>query len=162
MTYDEIIKLGWKPRHAKSDDSLQTFFYDIRPDARFIMAVLMKPEEDELQSVSIKFADEKVKVNEWENSDPVFHGYLKTKADLHAIMRFSDIIEYENKRSATVRVISHSQISELRQMFLDETTIEKIGRVDETAALIVSYRGGRYDYEGFQKTKSIPYKEDQA
>jgi hypothetical protein len=64
-------------------------------------------------------------------------------------------LKIEMMSSVTVRTLSKYQICELSKLILQGSTIEHIGRVDETAALIVEYRGGLY-YDGVCTTISIP------
>lgn len=93
MTHENIIELGWINRHKKTKQSLQTFFYKTEYGGKWIMAIF-KPETNGLHQTTIKFVDDEVNHNEWENSECHFYGYLKTKEDLIMIMRFVGIIEY--------------------------------------------------------------------
>lgn len=86
MDHISVISLGWECRYKENGNHQQYVFGD------FIMAVLFNYEED-FHLVTIKNA-EGINVNKWENSDPVFHGMIKTDLDLKDIMRFGGIIEY--------------------------------------------------------------------
>ena len=52
--------------------------------------------DEDVYQAMINVVDENCDHNEWENSECHFYGFLKTKQDLHTIMRFLEIIDYNS------------------------------------------------------------------
>lgn len=94
ITYEEVIALGWIDRHGDGKPEPNNTFRIEEEHGRHIMMIWFKPDEDGLHTCMLKWADEDVKVNEWENSDPAFYGLIKTVEDLKNIMRYCGVIEY--------------------------------------------------------------------
>lgn len=92
MTYDEVIELGWKDRWPKRKGKSYTFVFESPGYDYHIMSVSF--DMDGFEIVMINCVPEKTDHNEWENSECHFYGELKTKDELHLIMRLIGIIEY--------------------------------------------------------------------
>lgn len=91
MTYDDVIELGWNPRH-KNDKT--TFWMIDEVQNKWLMSVVFNMDCDGFDQVGINVVDENCDHNEWENSECHFYGFIKTKEDLNTVMRFLEIKQY--------------------------------------------------------------------
>lgn len=98
ITYEDVLELGWKPRHEKGTRENFPDFEFPEPGYDYhIMAIHMVGfEEDKGQLVTINCVPEETAFNEWENSDCHFFGWIKTKEDLRRVMGFVGVIEYQS------------------------------------------------------------------
>lgn len=94
ITYEEVISLGWKDRWGKKETKGINTFKISEENGKHMLGITFKPDEDGFFMCHVVWVDKKVKVNEWENCDPEFYGVIKTKEDLHYIMRLTGVIEY--------------------------------------------------------------------
>lgn len=101
MTHKEVLSLGWKNRHRflKNTRNVTYSFKEGEEYDYWIMSVVFNKEYEDgrFDGVMINLVPKDTECNEWENSETHFYGDLKTKEELHIVMRLLSIIKYDSK-----------------------------------------------------------------